>query len=687
MAANLFRLYQSGGNVANPRVATAPGGDVYVADTGTGSATVARIARIANDGTIAWQRELSFGSNVLGASAHLVSSSTRVALVVLAVDGSDDSRTHISVYDTSGVRQWQAAVILHVAGACITPDNSVYVYGVPVNGGSNETVVQKYSSTGTVAWQATVNASTFPYSQSVITTMVPLSTNDVVCRITGFNGTGLQGYLQRLSAADGSVVWTRGLTWASGQNTVALAVDGSDNIYVAGPGEDGALSRRSRPVVKFAADGTALWNRVIAHNTTNESLALTMNTTPTVGMANADGAYFGINTYYEPTPGKLATGCTFIPADGTVGAARAAFVRLRMRGTSTSYSMAVNALTADRFAIAQTDTVSSAPSSIVFTTDADEASDASFGDYVRDTFTFAVAAGTASISTETWTRYTPYSTLTTSGLTATDSASTYFLTEPYGPTAPATTVTATSIAPTTALGSPFVLGLVTALPSWLAFGVPSNRRMQPAVGIAPTTALGTPASVSQFYAGTYTPTTAFGTGARNYNLAYAADAYEVTTAFGEPGSFKGLGPLPRVAEGIASALQFGQAAITANVVAAAVGSDSETVLGAPVALLALGASSFSATLFGAPMLRTPAQASGARLTEFGKPQVGQAGLCSSLLVGLRFGQAEALFGNEGAVTGIAATVFGAPTWRHVLRTRSGVMRTKFGSTQTERTAP
>jgi hypothetical protein len=69
-------------------------------------------------------------------------------------------------------------------------------------------------------------------------------------------------YVMRLSGTDGSLVWMRGLTWPLGTMEIGVGVDGSDNVYLTGPGHTSSV--RKLPVVKLDSSGTTLWNRQVS---------------------------------------------------------------------------------------------------------------------------------------------------------------------------------------------------------------------------------------------------------------------------------------------------------------------------------------------------------------------------------------------------------------------------------------
>lgn len=683
MTTSVTRVYRSDvGPITALRAAPAPSGDVYAADLTSGN--LLHVARITAAGVVTWQRELDFGSLYIDPSGdprvfRVASSAAGIAVAVV------DFYTPVAyafLFDEDGTLLWQRELtaVSELGPIALAADGSLFVSAIR-NFADEMSLVKLNASTGAVDWHVCLNDTAYTPGVMIVAGMAVLSGGDLAVALVGavHSGAASRTQVQRIAAADGAIVWTKALTWPSGTNAGALAIDPSDNIYVAGPGSTSTYGDLL-PVVKLDSSGAQLWVADVDHSVATDAMNVVFGHYGAPGAASASGAQFLINT--TGVLGTISVGHVLVPAAGT-GAAAVALFSTEMAGANVSGDVG-GALSTD-LTFSFVDDVSGTPRAIAIRDDGLSGDDGAFGDYVRETTAFVTAAGTATVGSGSWTRAST-STISSSASSWTDSAASVILAESYAPSIPSTTVNATSIVPATAFGLPLVLGLASSVAPTTTFGATRHMRIQEATGLAASTALGDPDVLLQYPATGLAAATALGTPATNFNLSYAATSVdEALVEFGELWVAVGLPPQARIASALAPVTAFGTPAAATAIQATATGS-LDTALGEPTLRLLLSTAGITGTVLGTPTLRTPCQAAGFSATLFGLPQVGQAGICVGLAPRTAFGVPQALAPNPSAATGVTATAFGTPTFLCVLRARSGVMRTAFGAARCERTA-
>jgi len=130
----------------------------YTESSGAGGRDIL-LAKYNSGGTIQWQRVLG-GSTTDLASGLVTDSSDNIYLAGLHIDGTD--RIAVAKYNSGGTLQWQRT--LDGAGAeqgraiAIDTDNNIYLTGNTSSdgAGSNDFIIAKYNSGGTIQWQRTL---------------------------------------------------------------------------------------------------------------------------------------------------------------------------------------------------------------------------------------------------------------------------------------------------------------------------------------------------------------------------------------------------------------------------------------------------------------------------------------------------------------------------------------------------
>jgi len=124
----------------------------------------------------------------------------------------------------------------------IDSSDNVYVLGRTnsTGAGSYDFLLAKYNSSGTVQWQRVLGGASNDYGYSIA---IDSSDNVYVLGYTASTGAGSDDFLLAKYNSSGTVQWQRVLGGASADYGFSVAIDSSDNVYVLGyTGSTGAGS-------------------------------------------------------------------------------------------------------------------------------------------------------------------------------------------------------------------------------------------------------------------------------------------------------------------------------------------------------------------------------------------------------------------------------------------------------------
>ena len=144
----------------------------------------------------------------------------------------------------------------------VAPDGSVYVCGVTlsVGAGSNDLLLAKYSSSGTVQWYKTLGGSNSEDGQSVA---VAPDGSVYVCGATRLTSSGNNELLLAKFSSSGTVQWQK--TLGGGRDdyghSVAVAPDGS--VYAFGNALSAGVGESDFLLAKFSSSGTVQWQKTL----------------------------------------------------------------------------------------------------------------------------------------------------------------------------------------------------------------------------------------------------------------------------------------------------------------------------------------------------------------------------------------------------------------------------------------
>jgi uncharacterized delta-60 repeat protein len=242
-------------------IAVDSSGNVYVAGIITGNNFL--LTKYNKFGAIQWQRKLGtcndkgFG-NILAidsaGNSYVVGTITEASLNLI-----------LFKYDTSGTLQWQkkltGASSENGYGVAVDSSGNVYVCGSTDSqgAGSNDALIVKYNSSGTVQWQRRLGGTGNDIAYSVA---VDSSANVYIVGIAGTGGFGGSDVLVAKYNTSGTIQWQRRLGGATQDNGKSTAVvDSSGNIYLSADTNSSGAGSYDTLIAKYDTSGTLQWQR------------------------------------------------------------------------------------------------------------------------------------------------------------------------------------------------------------------------------------------------------------------------------------------------------------------------------------------------------------------------------------------------------------------------------------------
>ena len=291
------------GNDYGNSVTVAPDGSVYVcgstASVGAGNQDLL-LAKFNSSGTVQWQKTLGGSGNDRGYSVTVAPDGSVYVCGYADSTGAGSQDLLLAKFSSSGTVQWQK-ILGGRSGdygnsAAVAPDGSVYVcgYTFSVGAGNQDLLLAKFNSSGTVQWQKTLGGSGNDYGNSV--TVAP-DGSVYVCGSTASVGAGNQDLLLAKFNSSGTVQWQKIL---GGSNvefgyTVAVAPDGS--VYVCGYTSSVGAGNYDLLLAKFNSSGTVQWQKTLGGSGNDYGNSVTVapdgsvyvcGSTASVGAGNTD---------------------------------------------------------------------------------------------------------------------------------------------------------------------------------------------------------------------------------------------------------------------------------------------------------------------------------------------------------------------------------------------------------------
>ena len=240
---------------------------------GTGDNRIV-LAKYNNSGNLQWQRTLNSTITDTDQSYALATDTSGNVYVVgyAAVSGGGVYDLFIAKYNTSGTIQWQRKLAAgsssyEVAyGVATDSSDNVYVTGFTGVSNSEELLIVKYNSSGTIQWQRKLSGASSDYGYAIATDS---SSNVYAVGTTDVSGNYDLQIVKYNSS--GTIQWQRKLvgTGSSAEVGRGIAVDSSGNVYICGQTDSG-ISTSDILVAKYDTSGAIQWQRRLGSSTNDD---------------------------------------------------------------------------------------------------------------------------------------------------------------------------------------------------------------------------------------------------------------------------------------------------------------------------------------------------------------------------------------------------------------------------------
>jgi len=257
-----------GGDVANA-IAVDGSGNVYVTGRSEGSGTDYDYATIKYypDGDTAWVRRYNGPGDSSDYASDIAADGSGNIYVTGLSEGSGTSYDYATIKyyangDTAWLRRYNGTGNLDDGALAIAADGSgnVYVTGTSFGSGTDyDYATIKYYANGDTAWLRRYNG-TGNLDDGALAIAVDGSGNVYV---TGTSyGSGIDyDYATIKYYPDGDTAWVRRYTGYAGAVAYAIAVDGSGNVYVTGLSSVWSGIDHDYATIKYYPDGDTAWTR------------------------------------------------------------------------------------------------------------------------------------------------------------------------------------------------------------------------------------------------------------------------------------------------------------------------------------------------------------------------------------------------------------------------------------------
>jgi len=184
-----------------------------------------------------WLSTLGGASNDQGYSVAIDSSGNSYFLGWTQSAGAGNDDLLLAKYDSLGIVQWQrvlgGASLDRGSSVAIDSADNVYVLGHTgsTGAGSNDFLIAKYNSSGTIQWQRVLGGGSNEIGNSVA---IDSSSNLYVLGNTNSTGAGSYDFLIAKYNSSGTIQWQRVLGGASNDRGTSVSIGSSDNVYVLG---------------------------------------------------------------------------------------------------------------------------------------------------------------------------------------------------------------------------------------------------------------------------------------------------------------------------------------------------------------------------------------------------------------------------------------------------------------------
>lgn len=228
------------------------------------------ITKFNSSGTEQWQRGLG-GSGIEQFFGHSTTDSSGntygVGYTTTGVPGSFGQ--YFAKWNSSGDVQWQRALAMSAGGqhaardVALDSSGNVYICGESDLNTLNNTnlILAKYNNSGALQWVRSLRGSSY----GELGDAVAVDSNDdiYVCGRTSSFGSGSNDLLLVKYNSSGTVQWRRTLGGSGSDEGRGVAVDSSDNVYVCGTTRSFGNGSRYIMIAKYNSSGTLDWQNIL----------------------------------------------------------------------------------------------------------------------------------------------------------------------------------------------------------------------------------------------------------------------------------------------------------------------------------------------------------------------------------------------------------------------------------------
>ena len=276
-------------------IVTDSSGNSYVvglsSSTGAGGSD-SLLVKYESSGAVLWQRSLGQTGAEEGLGVALDSANNVYIAGLTTSQGAGSNDVLIAKYNSSGTLQWQR--VLGGTGAefgisiALDSEGNAYILGKSTIGGILYFLLAKYNSSGTLQWQRTLGGSGADDGEGIA---IDSSNNIYLVGATTSAGAGSRDFLIAKYNSSGTLQWQRILGSVEEEFGRAITLDNLGNLYLTGYGFSTGRGNQDILIAKYNSSGTIQWQRRIA-STGNEAgagLAFHSGTIYVTGNTNATG--------------------------------------------------------------------------------------------------------------------------------------------------------------------------------------------------------------------------------------------------------------------------------------------------------------------------------------------------------------------------------------------------------------
>jgi len=249
------------------------------------------IAKYNSSGTLQWDRTLG-GSGTDTGYGVATDSSDNIIISARTNSLFGNYRVFITKYNSSGTVQWARNLgggggnSFTGQGQSVAVDSSdnIIVCGLTSadGAGSNDFLVAKYNSSGTLQWDVTLGSTG---SDGAFGVAIDSSDNIIVCGNTTSDGAGGQDFLIAKYNSSGTLQWDRTLGGSGTDSSYGVATDSSDNIFVTGYTTSAGDTDGDFLIAKYNSSGAIQWQRTLSATDTDISEGIAIDSSGNVLVA------------------------------------------------------------------------------------------------------------------------------------------------------------------------------------------------------------------------------------------------------------------------------------------------------------------------------------------------------------------------------------------------------------------